>query len=133
MTDLPSSQPQEPQWFEALLTAVVDGMSLSEWSEGDGNPSRKAIYDALRDRQDLWARLAHARKIAADSLIRRIAVASDGPGDDLDSSVRVSRDRLRIDTMRWLAGIYDPEQYADHVVLTDDNPRTEDPHDIAHR
>lgn len=69
----------------------------------------RTVYNWLDDRPDIAVEFARARKIGGQHVLHRITQVAEGPGDDADSSVRVSRDRLRMDNLRYLAGLYDPD------------------------
>ena len=110
----------------SLLDAIASGMTIRSAASSLNIPWQVA-YDALD-----WAasdpvmsvRLAQARKLAADALIERVAIAAEGPGDDADSMVRVGRDRLRADRYSWLARCYDPDTYGDRTQVKQESALT---------
>jgi len=107
----------DPPWLGSLLTATANGVALLAWSKKNGNPSARTVYSWLKDREDIASRFAQARLVSAEHLVDEVITTARGPVDAegrydaaSDTSIRVARDRLRVDTVRWLCGIYDPER-----------------------
>ncbi len=68
--------------------------------------SRKALYRWL-DAPEQAGLYARARARAADELAEQALAIADQDGED------VPRDRLRVDTRKWLASKWNPQQYGD--------------------
>ena len=107
----------DPDWLESLLDATANGTSLLAWARIEGNPAARTVNKWCKDREDIKSRLAHARVSGGEHRMEEIIVAARGPVDDAgnydpsqDTSVRVARDKLKVDTGKWVAGVYDPER-----------------------
>ncbi len=111
----------DPAWLDSLLDATRNGVSLEAYTKLDATPCKKTVCRWLYDRDDILTRFARARQVAArTTLAHRIEVTANGPltpdGEydvEADTSVRVSRDKLKVDTLRYLAGVYDPDTFGD--------------------
>lgn len=96
---------------EAICIHIADGKSLRTIEQIDGMPSMTTIMRWLADDRNEGFReqYARAREIQADALIEDIlAVADNMLGD-------VGRDKLRIDSRKWLASKLMPKKYGDRL------------------
>ena len=112
----------DPPWLEPLLEATQNGVALEAYVKREGTPDKSTVCRWLADREDILQRFARARRVAArTTLAHRIEETAEGPrlpdgtyDAEADTAVRVNRDRLKVETLKYLAGIYDPETFGDH-------------------
>lgn len=94
-----------------------------------GRMSTQTFYDILKD-EEKSKRYARACEIRADLMAEEILQISDNVGGDLvelpdgrevvDNAV-VQRDKLRVDTRKWLLAKMHPKKYGDKVDVTSGN------------
>ena len=110
-----------PPWIESLEKHVSQGMSTAEWCRLPDSPCEWTLYAWIRDNEKVKAIVHAARRYAVEHLLKRMEVVADGPGDAEDSAVRVNRDRLRLDQLRYLAAAWDPERFGNARSAGDGN------------
>jgi hypothetical protein len=109
-----------PPWIEELEEALAHEPMLVDVVGKGGIPPLRTVYNWIETRPDIEAKVARARAIGAQRTVKRIVTTAVGPVDEhgrydasQDSAARVARDRLLVDTLRWLAGVHDPATYGD--------------------
>lgn len=80
--------------------------------------SAVAVYRWIKDNPDFRNRYARAREEQAELLASQMIEISDRKGKD--SLTKVSRDKLRIDTRKFIAAKLLPKKYGDKVQLSGD-------------
>ena len=111
----PPTEPKTlPPWLQTLCDKLEQDPQITRHCGTDGIPTLGPVHSAARRNDAVALAIARARQAGSHHMLRRIEEAAEGPADGDDSSVRVARDRLRIDTLRYLAGVYDPEHLGDH-------------------
>lgn len=96
-----------------LFNEILDDISekgLSSLDACKGRMSRSQFYVMLKDkdRMDMYAR---AREDRADLIFDEMISISDSKAKD------VNRDRLRIDTRKWVLAKLNPKKYSDKIEM----------------
>jgi len=112
--------------FDDIITDISDnGKSLI--SSLKGRMSSQTFYDMLEKDSEKSKRYARATDERADLMADEILTISDNVGKDLvtlpdgreivDNAV-VQRDRLRVDSRKWLLAKLRPKKYGDQIDVT---------------
>lgn len=108
-TGRPSSYTDETA--DEICVRLAQGRSLRSICADADMPSQSAVFKWLRDNERFQQQYAHAREAQADALFDETLEIADGSAGD------VQRDRLRVDTRKWMAGKLRPKVYGDRVEL----------------
>jgi hypothetical protein len=112
----PSSYTQEKGTKIAALIAM--GWSAKKICAEDDMPSLQTFFNWLRIEPDFLDLYTRAKEEQADALIEEMLdIADDANGD---SKVKSQRDRLRIETRKWLASKLKPKRYGDRMIHAGD-------------
>jgi 23S rRNA pseudoU1915 N3-methylase RlmH len=116
-----------PKDYDALFIEIINDIAENGQSLRDAVKNRMAaskFYEMLKDdkeKEKLYARACESR---AEVIADEIMEISDNVGGDVmiladgrqvvDNAV-VQRDRLRVDTRKWLLAKLHPKKYGDHL------------------
>src|SRR5262245_61740302 len=68
------------------------------------------------ENDDFRDRYARAREEQADAIFKEmLEIADRGRDNENESQARIQRDRLRVDTRKWMAARLAPKKYGDRV------------------
>lgn len=105
----------DPEVVDELLARLRTGDTLRQVCKLDWMPSASTVMDWVReDREGFSARYALAREIGALTMADEILEIADNKGED------VQRDRLRVDTRKWLLAKVLPKVYGDKTMVSGD-------------
>lgn len=97
---------------DEVCSEIVAGKSLNSICQRDDMPSVVTIFKWLRQQEDFAKSYAQAREAQADTLADQLHdIADNSTGD-------VQRDRLRVDTRKWIASKLKPKKYGDKIDAT---------------
>jgi len=102
-----------PEMADEILRRLSNGETLRRICAEEGKPAASTVSMwAINDEPPGFAeRYARARMLQADALAEEAAEISDhGSGDPV-------RDRLRVDTRKWLASKINPARFGDRQQL----------------
>lgn len=80
-------------------------------------PSASTVCRWLSQNEAFREQYAHAREAQADTLADEILDIADGSEFAEPDAVQVSRDRLRVDSRKWLAAKMAPKRYGEAVQM----------------
>lgn len=124
-----------------ICEQIADGKSLRSICEAADMPNRGTIFRWLAESEAgdkiFSNQYAHARQVQADVLFEEILEIADeevtmikrskhqpGPSEDEDAEVEVvfdptavQRNRLRVDSRKWMAGKLRPKVYGDKLAV----------------
>ena len=104
------------EWAEAFCTLIAEGKSVAEICASPDMPSQQSVYTWLRNDEDFLERYARAREAQADLFFKEcLEIADRGKDSENESQARIQRDRLRVDTRKWMAARLAPKKYGDHI------------------
>ncbi len=109
--------PERLAVLTAICERIADGALTEDAARAEGITA-KCVRDWVREDPALGALYARAREDAADALAEqalRIALKSTGR--------TCQQDRLKVDTLKWLAARRRPREYGDKMQLTDTEDR----------
>lgn len=112
-------------FFEVILDKMVEGVTLSDIVREDGrNYDIAKVRNWILKDPERKARYYEARRVSAEAVedqLISIADAADNPLED------VQRSTLRINTRKWLLGVWDRKRYGDsrQLEVVNNNPLTE--------
>jgi len=107
-----------PEKFEQILLEIMAGRSLKKIlgpDRRDGFPSRAGFHvwlanEELDRKHNLNRRYADARSLQADNYFDEILEIAD---EDTETKEACMRNRLRVDTRKWVIGRMKPWMYGD--------------------
>lgn len=112
---------KEKLFDEAITEIAINGKSLLQAIKG--KMAAHTFYDLIKDKDKLQ-RYARACDDRADLIADEILSISDNTGNDMitlpdgrevvDNAV-VQRDRLRVDSRKWLLSKLQPKKYGDKI------------------
>lgn len=90
---------------DLICERLADGESLRSICRDDEMPSTSSVCKWLNDRESFSEQYARARELQADALFDDCLEIADGKRSLLEGSdPDVQRDRLAVDTRKWMAG-----------------------------
>ncbi len=95
-----------------ICSIIAMGRSLRSIVSQDDMPSMTSVFKWLREKPEFAQQYARAKEEQADSLADELQDIADNPTGD------VQRDRLRVDTRKWIASKLKPKKYGDKVDAT---------------
>jgi len=107
-----------------ICAEIASGRSLRSICADDGMPSAKSVYLWLSKFSDFSDKYAKAQSDRTVHWAEEIVEISDdsthdmmelGEGKFAPNSVAVSRDKLKVDTRKWLMSKMAPKKYGDKV------------------
>lgn len=101
--------PYDPEIGDQICEWLIQGKSLKSCCERPDMPSVVTVFKWLRTSEEFANLYAQARDQQADTLADQLQEISDNPTGD------VQRDRLRVDTRKWIASKLKPKKYGDRV------------------
>ena len=93
---------------DRLCEQLAEGMSMRKVCEAEDMPEKRTIFRWLRTNEEFCHQYEKAKAEAADSMTdEMLDIADEGSGD-------TQRDRLRVDTRKWVASKLKPKKYGDY-------------------
>ena len=116
---------------DLICTQLAEGQSLNAICKQDGMPAESSVREwAKDDREGFAAKYARARELGYERLADEILAISDevdievkyeGEETRIDlSATGVARNRLRVDTRKWMLSKMLPKVYGDKLELASD-------------
>lgn len=104
--------------MEAICDRIALGEFLTQICNEPGMPGRTTFYRWCRSDEDLDEMYRHAREDQMHGWAEEIVMVSDridkdGPRKTPDSAVQVNRDRLRIDSRKFVMAKMHPKLFGD--------------------
>lgn len=112
--------------LNSVIAEMVTGRSVLSILNDVGMPSRDTLYRWIAADEDVSDKYTRALSIRADVLVDQIIDISDSTDEDeikLDSGKVVTnhrviqRDRLRVDSRKWIAARMNPKKYGDKIEI----------------
>lgn len=100
----PSDYSQE--LADRICEGLSDGKSLRAICRAEDMPGKTTVFRWLQSNLEFRDQYARAREAGADSLADEMVDIADGLESD-----DVQRDRLRVDTRKWVASVLKPKKY----------------------
>lgn len=94
-----------------IVERMADGQSLRSICADAHMPARSTVIRWLTVNEDFSAQYAKAREEQAEALFEDLLDIADGKNGSED----VQRDRLRVDTRKWIASKIVPKKYGDKL------------------
>lgn len=113
-----------PELGARVCELMIEGVSLRKISEMSGMPSRRAIFNWLKDNDEFRERYEVARLMQVEYWAHEIIeIADDISGDFIINEhgervvdhENINRARLKIDARKWLMSKLHPRRYGDRV------------------
>ena len=113
-----------PELGARVCELMIEGVSLRKISEMSGMPSRRAIFNWLKDNDEFRERYEVARLMQVEYWAHEIIEIADEISGDIiinEHGERVvdyeniNRARLKIDARKWLMSKLHPRRYGDRV------------------
>lgn len=116
-----------PEVMDAVCQELANGKSLSDALRACGGPARSTFYKVIAADNELADKYARAKADGLESLADDIIAiadevhvvdARDKAGNIIDVTVdatAVARNRLRVDSRKWLLSKLAPKKYGDKI------------------
>ena len=125
----PSARKYDREEITALVCSeIANGKSLRSILEGDDNlPSVPTFLDWVLASPELAEHYAHARQLSYQLLADDLVSISDENYTTVDgarerlSSEAIQRNRLRVDSRKWMLSKMLPRIYGDHTKVTNEH------------
>jgi hypothetical protein len=118
-----TAKTDKQQKISKVLTQMREGKSLRQASQMAG-VARQTFLDWVDKDQELAGHYAHARAAMIDKIADDIMTIADEDliptGEGKVDSAMVQKQRLRVDTRKWLLSKLAPKKYGDKLELTGD-------------
>ena len=121
--------------FRLILDSIEEGNSLRKTLLSEGMPDSRTFYKWIDKDEEKLLQYARATELRADNIFEEILnisdatendVILDGEGNPITNHNVIQRDRLRVDSRKWMAGKMNPKKYGDKM-QQDINIKTEQP------
>lgn len=106
-----------PELADEICTRLANGESLRAICASDRDdwmPSIGTILRWVSEKPEFREQYARAREVQAETHADDIVTIADGPAEG-DDSVKTARDRLRVDSRKWVASKLLPKKYGDKL------------------
>jgi hypothetical protein len=110
-----------PKISGEILRRIANGESLIRICGPDrkhGLPERSTVYDWLASNAEFKQAYLLARRAQGELYFEEMIDIADGVDGDARQPREVSRDRLRVETRRWMAAALAPQLFADRLALS---------------
>lgn len=117
---------------KALHDIAIKGLSLRKFTEKEDSPSMPVILEWLSKDKEFSMQYARACEARAEKIADEILNICDSTEDDIiyDENNNlitnhnvIQRDRLRVDTRKWLLSKLFPKKYGDKIDVTTDGDK----------
>ena len=119
-----ATKTDKQQKITEVLTQMREGKSLRQASQMAG-VARQTFLDWVDKDQELAGQYAHARAAMIDKIADDIMTIADeelvATGEGRVDSAMVQKQRLRVDTRKWLLSKMAPKKYGDKLELSGDD------------
>lgn len=117
------SQEEKDKRFEEVCQRIEQGESLRKILMGKSAPMRSALFYQILEDKNKAKRYARAKDVYADLMFAEMVDIADCEEMDIietDEGPRVNhdviqRDRLRVDTRKWILSKLQPKKYGDRL------------------
>ena len=116
--------------FDEIIGLLEKGDSLSDvLKQNKDYPSRPTFYKYMKGEDDRFNKYARATKMRADFLFDQILEIADKQDKDVEISKDgievvnhnlVNRNRLQIDSRKWVLSKMNPKKYGEKLDVTSD-------------
>lgn len=101
---------------DMICLRIIEGESLRRICQDPGYPDKATVFRWLSARQSFRDQYAHAREAQADTFVDEIQDIADEKCKDM---VAVQRNKMRIDSRKWLATKLRPKVYGSQPEMLD--------------
>src|SRR5262245_25566159 len=92
------------EWAERFCDLIAEGQSVRQICSQPDQPHKSQVYRWLYENDDFRDQYARAREEQADAIFKEmLEIADRGRDNENESQARIQRDRLRVDTRKWMA------------------------------
>ena len=106
--------------FDEICVRVSEGEALRNVLRAEDMPDKNTFYRWIRQDEAKREQYARAADERAEALFEDIIDIADNNTADRcsDNAIAVQRDRLRVDSRKWIASKLNPKKYGDKVDVT---------------
>lgn len=104
-----------PELADEICTRLAEGESLRAICRDNHTPSVGTVLRWVGENKEFQDHYARAREVQAETLADEIVSIADDSEED--SKVKTARDRLRVDSRKWVASKLLPKKYGDKLDL----------------
>lgn len=110
-----------PELASHICSELAAGKSLVKICEDPNMPGRRTVFDWLRAHPEFEKLYQIAKDECAEVLVEEMLEIADN-GGRAGTSEKVQRDRVRIDTRKWIASKLKPKKYSEKVAAEVSGP-----------
>lgn len=104
---------------DSICEQLIEGKSLRSLCREESMPAASTVCRWLSQNEEFRKQYAHARELQADSLFdESLDIADNAHDSQAGCDPDVQRDRLRIDTRKWMASKLAARKYGDKIDVT---------------
>lgn len=92
---------------DRICQLIAEGVSVRKICEEDEMPNASTVFRWLGVHDEFSKQYARAKEVGAEKMADEIMAIADQEGTD------VQRDKLRVDTRKWLLAKLQPKKYGD--------------------
>ncbi|WP_372934091.1 terminase small subunit-like protein [Mariniphaga sediminis] len=116
--------------WNSILSEMISGRSLRSIMNDPGMPNRDTIYTWMAEDETKSDQYARCASIRADIIFDELLDIADSTDDDiitLDDGKQsinhhvINRDRLRVDSRKWVLSKMNPKKYGDRIEIDNKN------------
>ena len=126
----PGQEVYRPEIVEEICTRLMHGETLIDICKDTHMPHKDVVLKWIRDKPDFYDKYLQARRVQMETYVDEIIKISDDKSEDLITTLnnkgetvqmvnkaKILRDRLRVDTRKWLAAHLAPNLYSDKTKI----------------
>lgn len=98
-----------PELAAEICRRLAEGMSLRSVCKADDMPDASSVFLWIQVHEEFSKQYARAKEESADAMSEDMLEIADNEAGD------VQRDKLKIDTRKWLASKLKPKKYGDKL------------------
>ncbi len=116
---MPRGRPTKynPELADTICERIASGRTLSDVCRDEDMPKRQTVVEWTLKHKDFSDRYADARRKLLEHWADEVSDIADR---DDESQGGVARDRLRVDSRKWLLSKLRPHQYGDRLTVDAD-------------
>lgn len=101
-----------------ICEQLAMGKSMRTVCKEENMPCVATIFNWMRTKPEFLEQYTRAKEESADAMAEEVIDISDDGDYDIEIPQKVARDRLRIETRKWLMSKMKPKKYSDKIDVT---------------
>ncbi|MFA5727547.1 MAG: hypothetical protein WC886_07900 [Saccharofermentanaceae bacterium] len=119
----PKGKDELSKLFSDIIIDISE-KGMSAISALKGRMSTQTFYSLLEEDEVKSKRYARATEMRAELMANELLEIADKKSKSKDDNIKVQRDRLRVDSRKWLLAKLHPKKYGDKIDIGVDQKQT---------